>query len=104
MADRKIAITLFFFFLVSSLTAQQTGSGVSGTIVDKVSKKPVEFANVELLNTTDSSAVKGTVTDNKGKFSLDQVKTGKYLLRYSFIGYEKKWVLVTVDKARINLG
>lgn len=104
MTDRQIVIALFFFFLVSSVTAQQTGSSVLGTIVDKASKKTVEFANIELLNAADSSTVKGTVTDNKGKFSLDQVKTGNYLLRYSFIGYENKLIPLTVDKARINLG
>jgi hypothetical protein len=53
---------------------------------------------------TDSAVIKGTVTDNKGKFSFEQVKTGNYLLRYSFIGYEKTVIPVTVDKARLNLG
>ncbi len=102
MPIRKTIAAFIFCFLVLSAAAQQTAT-VLGVIVDKVSKNPVEFANVQLLN-TDSSLVKGTVTDAKGKFNIEQVKTGNYLLRYSFIGYEKTVMSVTVDKARVNLG
>ncbi|MEO8172692.1 MAG: outer membrane beta-barrel protein, partial [Sediminibacterium sp.] len=103
MIPRRIIIAFAFYCMVITLAAQQTGSNVFGAITDKVSKAPVEFANVELLG-TDSALIKGTVTDNKGKFSFDQVKNGNYLLRYSFIGYQKTVISFTVDKLRVNLG
>jgi outer membrane receptor protein involved in Fe transport len=99
---------IFFFFCVvtaSSAVAQQTTSEIVGIIIDKASRKPIEFANVELLKISDSSLVKGNVTDNKGKFLLEQVKPGDYLLRSGFIGYDRSYVHVAViAKPRINIG
>ncbi len=98
-------LTVFSFCLFAlSTIAQQPSSTLSGIIFDKISKSPVEFANIELLNSADSSIIKGSVSDSKGKFSFEQVKMGNYLLRYSFIGYEKVIVPITLNKARINLG
>lgn len=99
-------ITLFCFLLLcSSIFAQQQGTIITGVIVDKTSKSTVEFANVELLSSKDSAVIKGTITDAKGKFNLEQVKSGNYLLRYSFIGYEKTVMAISVgDRLRINLG
>jgi hypothetical protein len=85
-------------------SAQSKGSTVFGVVADKISKAVLEFANVELLSISDSSVVSGTVTDIKGKFSFSEVAAGNYLLRYSFIGYERSVVSVKVDKSRINVG
>ncbi|TAJ47396.1 MAG: TonB-dependent receptor [Chitinophagaceae bacterium] len=100
----KIPAVFLFCFSLFSVAAQQQASTVLGVIVDKASKTPIEFANVALLNANDSAMIKGTVTDSKGKFSFGQVQSGKYLLRYSFIGYEKTMMAVTADNGRINLG
>ncbi len=99
-------ITVFCFLVFcSSIFAQQQGTLITGVIADKTSKSTIEFANVELLNAKDSAVIKGAITDAKGKFNLDQVKAGNYLLRYSFIGYEKTVMAVSVgDRPRINLG
>lgn len=91
-------------FLISLTSFAQTNSTIQGVVVDKNAKTPIEFANVELLNVTDSVVVKGVVTDAKGRFSFDMVKREKYLLRYSFIGYDKVTISVNVDKDKINLG
>lgn len=104
MPLRKLLTALLIFTAIISVNAQQPVSTVSGIVIDRTSKSPVEFANVELLNAKDSTVIKGTVTDNKGKFSFDQVKNGNYLLRYSFIGYEKTVVMLIADKSRINMG
>lgn len=104
MTIRKLLTALLIFIVTISANAQQPVSTVAGVIVDKISKSPIEFANVELLNGKDSSVIKGTITDNKGKFAFDQVKNGNYLLRYSFIGYEKTVITINADKGRINLG
>ena len=98
--------TVFCFLLLcSSIFAQQQGTIITGVIVDKSSKSTVEFANVELLSTKDSAIIKGTITDAKGKFNLEQVKSGNYLLRYSFIGYEKTVMAISIgDRPKINLG
>lgn len=104
MTIRKIIAVFVPCLFVFSVHAQQTTSTILGVIADKTSNNPIEFASVELLKISDSSVVKGTVTDAKGKFNFDQVKNGNYLLRYSFIGYEKTFVPVSADRARVNMG
>lgn len=51
--------------------------------------KPIFQANVLLLKTSDSSLVKGTITNEKGQYSLDKVGEGNYFISYSFIGYRQ---------------
>ena len=99
-------VTISFLVLIGfPFFAQEPVTSLIGVIVDKDSKTPVEFANIELLKTSDSSVITGTVTDVKGRFIIDQLKAGSYLLRYSFIGYEKTIIPVTVTgKPRMNLG
>ena len=50
---------------------------------------PVSYANVLLLNSGDSSLVKGATTDEAGYFMLEGAGPGKYLLRISYTGYQK---------------
>ncbi|WP_210466270.1 TonB-dependent receptor domain-containing protein [Rufibacter roseolus] len=69
--------------------AQGTGK-ITGTIVDSISGKPVEFATIALINAANGKTVDGTVTNEKGHFSLNRVANGTYTLNISFIGYETK--------------
>lgn len=100
---------LFSVFLCfnSSLFSQQSNRVVSGTVVDKISQKPVEFANVSLLKEKDSVVVQGTVTDKKGKFSLTNILPGTYQIRYSYIGYtsvDTRSLTITLEQTIIQLG
>jgi len=101
----KLVTISFLVIIVLPVFSQNAGTSLVGVIVDKDSKTPVEFANIELLKPSDSSVITGMVTDAKGPFTIDQLKPGIYLLRYSFIGFEKTVMLVTVTgKPRMNLG
>lgn len=60
---------------------------VTGNVIDKVSRKPVEFASVLLIQLPDSASGKGGVTDKRGKFLLENVQPGTYVLQCSFIGF-----------------
>jgi len=46
--------------------------------------KPLEYAKVNLKGTS-----WGTITDTNGFYLIEQIPPGKYVLRISFIGYEK---------------
>src|SRR5262245_56146163 len=98
-------IAIILFFTVHTF-AQSEGNGhsISGIVQDKISGQPIEFASVQLLNPKDSTILKTIVTDRKGKFLFDGVAAGNYLLRYSFIGYEKVLMPITVDQKRENIG
>ncbi|AMM51643.1 hypothetical protein TH61_11300 [Rufibacter sp. DG15C] len=71
--------------------ATPQGAGkITGTVSDSSSSKPVEFATIALVNTATGKTVDGTVTDEKGRFTLNKVANGTYKLTISFIGYDTK--------------
>ncbi len=73
-----------FMLCTLSLTAYSQ-SVISGWVTDE-SNNGVPFANVVMLNYSDSTVVSGTITDIDGNFSLKTVKNG--LLKVCCIGFE----------------
>lgn len=81
------------------------GNGkVSGVITDSVSKQPVEFASVSLVDLKTNRPVDGTSTDDKGKFSMKNLADGNYKLMLSFIGYKGKQIDKIKIDGRTNIG
>ena len=81
--------TLSFAFILSltfSIKAQ-----LKGTLIDE-HQQPIEFANVALYSLPDSVMITGTVSDEKGNFSLNGNGTDGAFLMVSFIGYETQIV------------
>jgi outer membrane receptor protein involved in Fe transport len=88
----KIFVAVYFILVLGiiNLSAQQQEQGsVSGTIIEKTSNKPLEFANVIIKNNSDSSKFQGTMTNGKGEFVFDKLPFGNYKVIYSFIGFDK---------------
>lgn len=85
--------------------SQSVGS-ISGTVVDKSGNIPIESADVSLLNSGDSTLVKGISSDKDGKFTFSGIPFGKYTVRANFIGYSTmniKGVIISQDKAAVTL-
>ena len=61
---------------------------ISGQVIDADLKEPMLQVTIQLFNATDSVFVGGTVTDQKGNFSLEAPSSGTYRLKLSSIGYE----------------
>jgi len=80
---------------------------ISGTVIDSVTKKPMDYASVGLYRSGGKSPITGVITDEKGNFRLDNVHPGTYKLSITFIGYPTKIIepVVTTDsKPDKNLG
>ncbi|MBX7093672.1 MAG: outer membrane beta-barrel protein [Flavobacteriales bacterium] len=77
---------MLLFSFITPVMAQETYS-VSGTVIDKISGTPLPGANILLVHARDSSIRKGTITDGNGKFTIENVRRGRYILKASFIGY-----------------
>ena len=101
---KQILFIVAILYFSSIIPAQENTHAITGTVLDKASKKPVEFATVQLLHVPDSAVVTTTVTDRKGKFILDKITNGNYILQCSFIGFEKIIMPVTVNQKRENTG
>ena len=72
---------------------------VSGAIIDRDTKDPVEQVTVQLLK-TDSTYVTGAISNEKGLFHLNAPENGKYLLKITSVGYKPtvKSVVIEQDK------
>jgi hypothetical protein len=78
-------------FISNCLSSQTT---IRGRVVSEESKEGLPWVNVTLLKASDSLFVKGTTTDEKGQFTLLQAEEGSYLIRFSFIGFESRYIQV----------
>jgi len=88
----KIFFFLTFIFCILSATAQYS---VSGTVKDSKDNSPIPYATIALLH-MDSSVVTGAITGNDGKFVMENVEKGDYLIEASFLGYNKEYRHVNI--------
>ncbi len=106
---------ILFAILCSFITAKaQFGVGgggivgkISGTLVDSVSKKPLDYASVGLYHVGGKVPITGAISDEKGNFRIDNVTPGTYNLVVTFIGYPTKTVgpfTTTAKKPDNNVG
>ncbi|MBD9273154.1 MAG: TonB-dependent receptor [Prevotella sp.] len=94
----KKSILMMLLLLVSIASFAQERL-VSGAIVDRDTKDPVEQVTVQLLK-TDSTYVTGAISNEKGLFHLNAPENGKYLLKITSVGYKPtvKRVVIEQDK------
>ncbi len=91
----KTKYYFLFLFTFSSVCISVIVNGqarITGTIFN-AENKPLSKATVLLLNTTDSSLIKGSNSNDAGLFSFDKPSTGNYLVMISSIGYEDKYIM-----------
>jgi hypothetical protein len=64
-----------------------TDSYSQGTVKNE-NGQPIAFANILLLEETDSSLIKGVVCDESGKLILSQILKGSYLISAHMLGFQ----------------
>lgn len=80
----RLFFSLAFFFL--SFTQLHAQGVLKGKITDE-NGKPLSFANVALLKEDGKTLVTGLVSDSAGKYSIASPNAGKYMLRFTTLGY-----------------
>jgi hypothetical protein len=81
-------LSLLFLLLLSGpvrLMAQSLKQTIKGTVIDKDSRIPLPGATVMIL---ESDPLIGAVTDSRGCFSLEGIPAGRYMLNFSYVGYD----------------
>ena len=77
-----------------------------GSIIDS-SREAIPFANILLLKSSDSSLIKGTTSNDQGKFDFHiALKSDSYVIQFSSVGYKSiyKNISVTDGDSKIDLG
>ncbi|MEC9208981.1 MAG: outer membrane beta-barrel family protein [Bacteroidota bacterium] len=79
---------------------------IVGKVLDSETGEPLEFANISLSNIRWNKIVEGTITDEKGKFYIEKIRSGKYRVNISFIGYNTQEIdfELTKRKPDVKLG
>ncbi|WP_396176613.1 TonB-dependent receptor domain-containing protein [Flavobacterium sp.] len=84
-------ITTYILLFISLITYSQQKPAlpkivITGTIVEAVSKKPLEYATITLKNTTNPKMIYGGITDSKGNFSIEAA-AGTFNIIFEFISF-----------------
>jgi outer membrane receptor protein involved in Fe transport len=81
------------FFAVSGQRPDSGGRQVlagtiSGVLVDSITRLPIAYAAIGLIESGSRQVVNGTMTDENGNFRIPDVPAGQYQVEINFIGYK----------------
>jgi outer membrane receptor for ferrienterochelin and colicins len=105
----KLFIFILSFFVFYTISAQP-GSGqrppqikVTGTVTDKISGQPLEFASITFQHVRRSEIITGGLTDAKGSFDIDMM-AGVYNITIEFLSYATLTIPNKELKSTMDLG
>ncbi len=103
MRELKNLIVLMVFAFLGVATVM--AATLRGRAFDDSGEALIQ-ASVKVLAKADSALVKGAVTGNSGRFTIENVKPGKYILEVSYVGYAAQYKNFTVSTSdeTVNLG
>lgn len=100
---KKIIISILAVIFFIPAFSQPQMKPNTGLIVGKVldnANNPVQYVNVFLYKTDDTTVVNAIASDAEGKFLLSNVPYGTYDLKFKFLGFKDKMIKnVEVSKA-----
>ena len=101
----KKTLTTILLFVFSLVAYGQYTYKVDGNILDSLDQA-IELASVVLLQAQDSVMAGFSITNKDGKFQIDDIKPGIYLINASFLGYRdyNKKIEIAGDEENISLG
>ncbi len=95
-------LLLLFALVLTTASFGQTAE-ISATVVDSTGTT-LPGANAILLRASDTLLTSFGTTDGKGEFLMTKVPAGEYLLRVSFLGFERPDQAITVTASDQYLG
>ena len=82
----------------------QNSANIKGVLVDESTGEPVPFATVSLTRDGQSRPAKYSLTDDKGAFTLESVRSGSYTIRAELLGYIAHEAAVKMESRALDLG
>ncbi|MCR4915773.1 MAG: outer membrane beta-barrel protein [Prevotella sp.] len=100
----KYLLTLMMVFMAVQMGvhAQEPNSKltISGHLTDRETDEPMELVTIQLFLASDSTFMGGTVSNEKGNFSIQAPSNGTYRVKISLVGYQKMEREVTMRNDR----
>lgn len=96
MKNFKSLFLLFALFSMSEMMSQ-TQLVISGKIIDKYTKQPLEYASVIFQSNTDVNYITGEITDENGDFTFE-VNADVYEIKVEYMGFDA----MTIPERAVN--
>jgi hypothetical protein len=77
-------------------------AGIYGSINDGQTGEPMVYATVILYR--QELAIQGCITDETGKYRLEQIPQGSYELHIRYLGYREKTIPIDIGESIANKG
>lgn len=101
----KKLLSILIIVLYVTISYGQTNHKVEGYILDSLDQG-IELASVVLLQAQDSIMAGFSITNKDGRFLIEKIKPGNYIINASYLGYKdyNKTIEISGDKDNISLG
>lgn len=96
MKEVRGLLLIVFALFATSAWAQKTYV-ISGKVIDRATRQPIEFATAQLLRSNKTMA-SGMSTDKAGGFTLKTTAAGKYTVKVSYVSYKTATREVTLSE------
>ncbi|MBT4400487.1 MAG: carboxypeptidase-like regulatory domain-containing protein, partial [Bacteroidetes bacterium] len=90
---KQIALTIA---ILLTITLGSIGQNITGTVMDKEMETSLPGATVVIIS---SDSNKGSISDENGQFTLNNLAPGRHSISISFIGYESQTIPNILVKA-----
>ncbi len=94
---KRLIFAMLALMAVSTATEAQNVK-VSGIVRDAKTGEALPFVNVGLMRPADTVFMRGAATDMQGRFEIQDVKKGDYVMQVSCVGYESVLQTLNVSK------
>jgi len=84
-------ILLSVFFSFPAVSQNVPDYQIKGAVLDSVSRKPVEYATIGILD-SEKKVIALTYSDENGLFKSKDISVGRFYLNLSFVGYGQKTI------------
>ena len=102
-AINYVYCTVFALAATTAFSQENNQLLVTGTVVEKTTNTPLEYASITLESVSDPNNITGDISDASGKFTIP-VTADTYQIRIEYLGY-KTFIIDAKDiSTSINLG
>lgn len=82
--------------------AQASKNAVSGLVKDSTAQKPLPYVTVEIFPSNVATPLKSSYTNDKGKFTVSGIDTGRYTIIFSHTGFGDVRKEISISSAGIT--
>ena len=106
---KKFKLSLIILLILTSINnysqqkPQATKIKISGKVIEKISKQPLEYATISFTDGTSPKSLGGGVTNPKGEFDID-ITPGTYDIKIEFISFKPIIIKGKKFQEKTNLG